>query len=87
MEFEANRRNWDGIGLGDAKFWSPLQDWDTGDVWTPGQRFRVTCRRSKHFKRHGTVLKVLRRRLTVEFSDDQPGCFVVRYMVVHFPPA
>jgi hypothetical protein len=87
MEFEANRRNWDGIAHGDAKFWSPLRDWDTGDVWEPGQRFRVTCRRSKHFRRRGTVLKVARRWLTVEFGDGQPGCFVVRYMVVHFPPA
>jgi hypothetical protein len=87
MEFEANCRNWDGIGQGSRKFWSPLRDWDTGILWKPGQRFRVTCRGSKHFRRRGMVLKVSRRRLTVEFGDDEPGCFVVRSMVVHFPPA
>jgi hypothetical protein len=87
MEFEANRRNWDGIGKGDRKFWSPIRDWDTAILWKPGQRFWVMCRRSKHFRRIGTVLKVSRRRLTVEFGDDEPGCFAVRSMVVHFPPS
>jgi hypothetical protein len=87
MEFKVNGRSWDGIGHGDARFWSPLQDWDTGDVWEPGQRLRVTCRRSKHFRRRDTVLKLAKRRLTVEIGDGQPGCFVVRDMLVHFPPA
>ena len=59
---------------------------DTGNGWTPGQRFRVACLRTRHYGRNGTVLKVSKIRLTVEFDDAGPGYLVEKDRVMHAPP-
>jgi hypothetical protein len=61
--------------------------WDTGDLWEKVDRFGVTCPRSKHFGRYGSVIGVSKKRLWVVFDDiKKPGSFVERTMVVHAPP-
>jgi hypothetical protein len=44
--------------------------------WAIGQRIRVTCRRSKHYGRYGSITHVHRTRLGVDFEDPRPGSFI-----------
>jgi hypothetical protein len=65
--------------------WGEERYWDTGDMWEKGDRFRVTCPRSKHYLRYGTAIGVSKTRLWVVFDNHQPGAFVERAMVDHAP--
>jgi hypothetical protein len=83
----------DGKGNGEDEYWEtglgfqPGEEryWNTGDAWEKGDRFRVTCPRSKHYLRYGSVIGISKARLWVVFDDFQPGSFVERAMVVHAP--
>jgi hypothetical protein len=44
--------------------------------WAIGQRIQVTCRRSKHYGRYGSITHVHRTRLGVKFEDPRPGSFI-----------
>jgi hypothetical protein len=84
----------DGKGNGEDEYletgpdfqWGEERYWDTGDVWEKGDRFRVTCPRSKHYLRCGSIIWVSKARLWVVFDDFQPGSFMERAMVAHAPP-
>jgi hypothetical protein len=58
-------------------------------TWATGQRIRVTCPKSKHYRRYAVVTAVLRLRLAVTFEDGRPGKFIdkSRAAIVDRPPS